>query len=155
MVEVNRVLGIVGHELRTPLAGLRVMSEYLLCDVTSKDKPHAFLQAIHDETIRLSNMVNNLLESARINSGRAYWCWGDVDVKAACDAAINLIMPLAAPSIRFVCDVQPESISMRGDEDAIRRLLINLLTNAHKHTTQGVISIHARQSCDAQGNWVE
>lgn len=155
MAEVDHVLGVIGHELRTPLAGLRVMSEYLLTAAASSGTPHEFLQAIHDETIRLSNMVNNFLEAARIKSGNARWSWGEVAVQAVCQSALKLIAPLARKDIRFVCDIQPETMTMNGDADAILRLLLNLLSNAQKHTDKGTISVHARYASDADGEWVE
>ncbi len=152
---MDRTIGILGHELRTPLAGLRVMSEFLLTNPNQRVEAEHFVQAIHDEVLRLSDMVNNLLESARINSGEARWRWQDVSVLDVCEGAITLLSALGSPDVKIVCDVQPEDMIIRGDADALRRLVLNLLSNAQKHTKAGTISVHARLHHEANEQWFE
>lgn len=142
---MEQVLGVVGHELRTPLASVRAMSEYLLTD-GSHDTPEfsQFLQAINQETVRMAEMVSHMLEAARLESGMAKWNWSRITLKRVCEDAIDVVRHLVdTQQVRLSVHVTPEELTMNGDADAVLRLLINLLTNAHKHTEAGQISVTA------------
>jgi len=143
---LEQVLGVVGHELRTPLAGIRAMSEFLLMDeVRQTEDFNRFLKAINEEVQRMSGSVADLLEVARLNSGCARWNWGQVDISAVMNEALDTVRPLVDPlRVQLRCEPQPCEAKMNGDAGAIRRLLVNLLSNACKHTEQGVISLAAR-----------
>ena len=150
------VLGVVGHELRTPLAGLRAMSEFLLTDgvVGSKDCEQ-MLGGINEEVVRMAETVNDLLEAARLNSGLAKWKWSQFGLKTVCEEAIDPIRPLVdEEQVRLECDV-PDGCEMRGDADAVRRLALNLLSNARKYTKQGSIRVSARLVTEGGERWTE
>lgn len=151
---MEQVLAVVGHELRTPLAAVRATSEYLLSDGASPSAdPRQFLQAIHDETVRMADLVSNLLEAARLNSGCVRWNWSSFDLQGGCEAAVKIVQPGASGRrLRIVTTVEPPDLSMCGDHDAIQRLIINLLNNAVAHTTSGTIAITARLSNEAEGS---
>jgi len=144
---MEKVLGVVGHELRTPLAALRAMSELLLTrEAGDSGEEMRFLQTIHDETVRMSDMVNNMLEAARLNSGFVDWNWSTVRVDQACRDAASILRPLVDGSeIEVDLEIRPETIVMNGDPEAIRRLIINLASNAAKHTSAGRITIAAHE----------
>jgi signal transduction histidine kinase len=154
---MSQVIGVVGHELRTPLAGLRVISELLLDQkVKEAGSVDSFLKSINSEVIRMSNMVNNMLEAARISSGGAVWNWTTVDLAAACNQAIDAVRPLVdAKRVQLLCRIDPPDLSMNGDTDAIRRLILNLLGNAQKYTTDGSISIRAAAVREGPTRWVQ
>ena len=150
------VLGVVGHELRTPLAGLRAMSEFLLTDGASGSAEcEQMLSGINEEVVRMSETVNDLLEAARLNSGLAKWRWSSFNLRAACEEAIDPVRPLVDESkVVIECDVAAE-LTMRGDADAIRRLVLNLLSNARKYTTAGSIRVSAGPSPERGDGWLE
>lgn len=155
---MNGLMAVVGHELRTPLAALRAMSEcMILGDVDlNSDQSRGFLQAIHDETVHMANLVSNLLEAARLDSGHAKWNWGRLSLADVIHDAANVLRPLIDKSrIQFTTDCGSEEIVMNGDREAITRLLINLLSNSVKHTTSGAIEVFARRAHDARGQAVE
>jgi PAS domain S-box-containing protein len=154
---MEQVLGVVGHELRTPLAALRAISEFL-CTDGARDTAEAdrFLHEISDEVDRMSDTVNNLLEAARLNSGRAKWNWSEVDVVRIIEESIVSIQPLIdAKGVGIEAHIDPSTRHALGDADAIRRLLINLLSNARKHTKQGKIQVSSRNVSDAKHAWIE
>src|SRR5207244_1157925 len=69
---MEQVLGVVAHELRTPLAGLRSISEFLLMpEAKELAEWDTFLMTMNTEITRMAEMVNSLLEAARLNSGVA------------------------------------------------------------------------------------
>lgn len=150
------VLGVVGHELRTPLAGLRAMSEFLLTDgATGSRDCEQMLSGINEEVVRMSETVNDLLEAARLNSGLAKWKWSTFGLRQVCEEAIDPIRPLVdEKTVRLECDVDAE-LTMQGDADAVRRLVLNLLSNARKFTKQGFIGVSARVTIDQGRRWVQ
>ncbi len=157
VVGMEQVLGVVGHELRTPLAALRAISEFLTTDgARDTAEGERFLREISAEVDRMSDMVNNLLEAARLNSGRALWNWSEIDVAETVEEAIASIRPLVdLRQVRIDCRIDDAARHSLGDADAIRRLLVNLLSNAQKHTIRGQIEVTARTDADRRGDWIE
>jgi signal transduction histidine kinase len=155
----ERVLAVVSHELRAPLSGIRATAEVLLTDrPTDAGTVDQFIRAIHDETVRMSDMVNGMLEVARLNSGAAQWNWGEIAVARACDEALAPVRALVDRArVSLVAEVAPDGLSMRGDADAIRRLVLNLAGNAAKFTEAGSIHVRAAEAApdDGGGKWVE
>ncbi|TVQ54769.1 MAG: PAS domain S-box protein [Phycisphaerales bacterium] len=152
---MEQVLGVIGHELRTPLTGLRAMSEFLLSDVTSPEHGN-FLRSINEEVVRMSGMVDSLLEAARINSGRAQWNWTVCSVRELVEGAASLIQSLIDPDrVSLISHVELKSDEFAGDCDAVHRLLVNLLSNSAKHTTEGRIELSAREKQEDGERWIE
>lgn len=154
---MERVLGVIGHELRSPLAGLQVLAEHLLAEQSNEitDSHRQFIKLIHDEVIRLSGMVNNMLEAARLNSGTAKWNWSEVDVFVVCAHAIELMRPLLQGTFVHIVNNVPQGLKMQGDADALLRLLLNLLSNSQKHTSHGEIVLGAAERIEHEERWVE
>jgi cell cycle sensor histidine kinase DivJ len=102
-------------------------------------------------------MVNSLLEAARLNSGVAVWQWGVVRFGNVSADALDVVRPLIDQSklaISFSCE--PEDLEGTGDADAIRRLIINLVNNAARHTPSGSVTVTCRKlSKMMPGQWVE
>ncbi|MCB9851335.1 MAG: PAS domain S-box protein [Phycisphaerales bacterium] len=153
----EHLLGVVGHELRTPLAGMTIAAEFLLTEhARDTNQFDTFLHCIHDEVQRMSGMVNDMLEVARLNSGIAKWNWGEFEIVTACnDAAVPIERLIDSSRVRLSIDVQPADLRMRGDASAIRRLVQNLLSNASKHTTDGSISVTAREITENNQRFIE
>jgi PAS domain S-box-containing protein len=153
---MEQVLGVVGHELRTPLAALRAMSEFLLTDgAMATAEFDQFLGGINEEVIRMTETVDNLLEAARLNSGKAKWNFHRLRVRDICEQALDVIRPLVDPAaIMLGLDV-PQDLQLCGDADALRRLITNLAGNSRKHTKAGRIAVSAAGRCDDNGRWIE
>ncbi len=145
---MERVIGIIGHELRTPLAAVRMSSEYLLkLDNLDKVSFESFMTPIHDEVIRMSELVNNMLEAARLNSGSVKWNWTSFQIEGICQSAIKVVQPLVdQESVEVNCFIEPDITEMNGDQEAIQRMIINLLSNSVKHTSEGQIDLSVSMS---------
>jgi len=154
---MDQVLGVVGHELRTPLAGLRAMSEFLLEDQARETEEwDRFLKGINDEVIHMSQTVDNLLEAARLNSGRATWNFGALDVRQVCEEALAIVRPLIDESrVSLSSRICSSDLRMMGDADALRRLILNLVSNSRKYTQAGSIAVHVNRRPSATEQWVE
>ena len=154
---MEQVLGVVGHELRTPLAGMMAICEFLLSP-ESRGRPECetFLRSMNDEIARMSNTVDDLLEAARLNSGRARWNWSDLEIGPTCRDAMETIRPLVDEArVTLRLNVEPGVTVMRGDAGAIRRLALNLLSNARKHTIDGSIDLNICSREFGGARWTE
>ena len=144
---MEQVLGVVAHELRTPLAGLRSMSEFLLMpEAKELAEWDTFLMAMNGEITRMAEMVSSLLEAARLNSGVATWHWGTVNYAMVAAEALDVVRPLIDHAkLTLNCSCEPEDLEGNGDSGAIRRLIVNLVNNAAKHTPSGSITVSSRR----------
>jgi PAS domain S-box-containing protein len=140
---LNRVLGVVGHELRTPLAAVRATTEFLVTDgVSDPEQLRVFIQNIHNEVVRMSGLLNNLLEAAHLHSGQIHWQWGDADLSAVCRQAAEMVRPFVDQQrVKLDWQIDPPNLRMQGDADAISRMLVNFVHNSVKHTPQGFIRV--------------
>jgi PAS domain S-box-containing protein len=153
---MEHVLGVVSHELRTPLASVGIM-----CEVLQQHGPALpaeladFLSQISSEIVRMSETVDVLLEAARLNTGTAVWNWERFLLHSVAESAMESIRPgVDASRIDLELSVSPGA-AMSGDEQAVRRLLINLLTNCVRHTTGGSIRVAIRSDVAGDSAFVE
>jgi len=153
---MERMLGVVGHELRTPLAAIRATSEHLIAaDEETPQRRKYFLAQMRDEAARLAKMVGHMLEAAQVSSGGAQWQWSEVSLEGVCEEVAAAIMSLADPRrVAFSCAVVPPGLRMTGDADALRRLALNLASNALRHTGRGRVDLRVREERDQDGRWV-
>ncbi len=124
----------VSHELRTPLAVIRSAADNLADGVVhEKDQARRYGALIRDESVRLTDMVEHVLEFAGADSpGRA--SRGPVDVADAVRAAVKGMEALAAERGGSVgVDLAGEPLKVNGDMSHLTRALSNLLGNALKY----------------------
>ncbi len=125
----------VSHELRTPLAVIRSAADNLADGVVhEKDQAKRYGALIRDESVRLTDMVEHVLEFAGADSpGRA--ARGPVDVADAVRAAVKGLEALAAErGGSVVVDLAGEPLKVNGDISHLTRALSNLLGNALKYS---------------------
>jgi Na+/proline symporter/nitrogen-specific signal transduction histidine kinase len=144
----------VTHELRTPLTSIRALAELMRDEV---DMPEAqrqqFMSIIVGETERLSRLVNQVLDMAKIESGHATWIDDDVDLVAlAGHAAQTLAELMRERGITLALDLPAEPLpTLRADPDRLLQVLLNLLSNAAKFTPAGQGRIVLTVRGDEQG----
>lgn len=142
MRSLESLLGVVAHELRTPLSAVRVIAELMMQSAETNGEHGENLNRIHQEVVRMSDLVNDLLETARQQGDNSRWRWRSFALKPLVEECLDCIRPLLDPG-RVALDawIEPEDMAMQGDRDSIRRLLINLLSNAAQHTGDGLIQL--------------
>jgi two-component system phosphate regulon sensor histidine kinase PhoR len=144
----------VSHELRTPLAGIRAAAETLQ-EGAIDDAPAAqeFLGHIQRETDRLTQMVEELLELSRIESGAAPMSFAQIDaVVLVRDAVERFSRQAERARVRLRADAPAEAIVIIGDGERLERALGNLIANALKFTPAGgsvTVSAHAERDVAA------
>lgn len=154
---MDQVLGAVAHDLRIPLTSMNLTADLLLTEEIDDDGTrHELLESMQAEVGRMTNMVNDMLESARLESQAAKWNWSVVDVSEVCRDALEVVKPwMRGKPIDLSHRVDLSASRMRGDREALRRLVVNLLTNAIKHTSRGSIAVTATRDERSSPQWLQ
>jgi len=132
----------VSHELKTPLALVRMFGEMLQSGrVASDEKRKEYLDIIVNESERLSNLIENVLDFARVERGRGAYDFalasGDDVGRVVARAAQVLRYRAERENVRLEVDVKDDLPECRIDERALQLALINLIDNAIKYGKSG------------------
>ncbi len=124
----------VTHELRTPLTSIRALAELMRDDPKIElTQRKQFIAIIVSETERLSRLVNQVLDMAKIESGHAEWHTAEVDMCALVQQAVTTTSELFHEHQAQVSVAVPESpVMLRADPDRLTQVMMNLLANAAK-----------------------
>jgi signal transduction histidine kinase len=134
------------HELRTPLTSIVAYSELLMRDDLNADQVHSFVETINQESTRLTNMINDFLELARLQSGRARLAHEPVDIGSLVHDCLSVMKPQAdQKNIQLEVQAPHGLPPLEGDRNRLRQVLMNLLGNAIKYNMpNGRVSTEAR-----------
>jgi two-component system, OmpR family, phosphate regulon sensor histidine kinase PhoR len=141
----------VSHELRTPLTSIYGFAETLMrSDVDFAEPERAtFLRYIASESERLIQIVDDLLNVARLEAGTLALAVEPVAVAEAAREAAAAAEP-HANGVRFAVDVVPADLVVSADREKLTQVLANLLDNAVKYSPEGgTITLSARRRSDA------
>ncbi|HSF94269.1 MAG TPA: sensor histidine kinase [Thermohalobaculum sp.] len=130
-------LSQVSHELRTPMTSIRSFSEILMGDEpVSGDERKRFLGIIHDESLRLTRLLDEILDLSHLEAGTASLKLGPLDPERVIDAALGTVSSLAREQgVEIRRAPMPAGIQVVANEDRLRQVLINLLSNAVKYNS--------------------
>ena len=133
-------ISVVSHELRTPLTSIKGYTDLLLSGATGElaELQSEFLGIIQLSTTRLSNLINDILDISRIESGTLVIKHEPIDYRKIVADTLRL-MKAAADAKQISMDAAlPEAIPpVRGDADKVTQVLTNLVSNAIKYTPEG------------------
>lgn len=152
--EVDRLrhalMGAVSHDLRTPLATIKVASSTLVnrTDHISATDAHELHELIEIESDRLTRLVTNLLDMTRIEAGVLGVQRTSCEVGDLIGDALATLGPVLAHG-RVVVDVAPDLARVDVDHLLITQVLVNLLDNAQRHSPDdGRLRVSARREGD-------
>ncbi|HYG76582.1 MAG TPA: PAS domain S-box protein [Planctomycetota bacterium] len=159
--EVDRLktefLSTAAHELRTPLTSIRGFSELLLTRKLPELKQHKYLETINEQATQLAELINDMLDLARIENGRCLELnRSDVDLPGLAREVIGTFSE-RCQTHTFSLISEPQLLA-RCDREKIRQVLQNLLSNATKYSPEGgevTITITRQQrhiSCSVRDN---
>ncbi len=125
------------HELRTPLAAIKGYSDLMRWTENLSSEGEKSLGRIDSQTSRMSHLVEDLLLLARLDEGRELKL-SDVDLTELLVENV-LDLQVAAPDHEWHINVPDEPIEVRGDQNQLQQVVLNLLSNARKHTDAGTV----------------
>jgi signal transduction histidine kinase len=137
----------VSHDLRTPLAGLRAMAEALEDGLV--DDPSRYHQQMSQTVDRMTRMVDDLFELARIHAGSLQLSLEAVRLDEAISEALAVSAPIArARRVRLDGYAEP-GVAVTADSRELSRMITNLVTNAIRHTPDdGLVEVTGRAGVD-------
>lgn len=137
--EKSNFLAIMSHELRTPLSSIIAFTDIWEKSPRAKEPDEEKLvREIKDNSVALLNMVNNTIDVARLEAGRLEVQVDDVDVVDVLNAVFAVAEPLAMKQGVTLTKMIDRGVPvMRSDEEALRKIVLNLVGNALKFTDEG------------------
>ena len=149
----RRLIVFVSHDLRTPLAGIRAVSEAIADGVLAEDEVRVHAKHIEHESIRLAEMVDDLFEMSKINAGAVLPAFDKVALDEVVDdvlAAHRIAAERARVALTAALPDGP--VRVVGSDRALVRVLSNLVANAIAHTPEGG-RVELALGCDEHGAW--
>lgn len=130
----------VSHELKTPLTSIRLFAELLAEGrVTDDAKQRRYLQVITAESARLTRLINNVLDFARLERGEKSYTFTRCDLAAVVSETVATYRPhLEQAGFKLELDLPPATtpVFVNADRDALAQVLMNLLSNAEKYSAE-------------------
>ncbi|SFZ86723.1 Na+/proline symporter [Devosia enhydra] len=136
-LQKDEFLSQVSHEVRTPMTAIRAFSEILLSE---KDldpvSSRRFMSTIHRESLRLTSLLDEILDLSALERGERMWEARVVDAEAALDQALRVCDALARQNgTRMARGERAGRAMVSADPDRLSQVLINLISNAIKYNT--------------------
>jgi len=156
LFEMNRLksdfLATMSHELRTPLNSIIGFSEVLSASEVLNDRHRRYAGNIQSSGKMLLSMINDILDLAKIESGKMEVRSEDFSIRDVCEGLANLSRPVAErKNIILECRLDEAIPLLRQDPGKLRQIIYNLLSNAIKFTPEGGrVTLRAR----AEGRFV-
>lgn len=156
----SEFLANMSHELRTPLNAIIGFAEVMQSGIfgaLGSDKYEEYCADIRGSGEYLLSVINDILDMSRIEAGRTSLTKQPIGVNASIQRALRLVSEqIKAKNLTITVDVIPEDIVVPADERAMHQILVNLLQNATKFTSDGgCITVRTRQAGDAINLYVE
>ncbi|HKI45459.1 MAG TPA: PAS domain S-box protein [Balneolales bacterium] len=150
-------LANITHELRTPLNAILGYAQILSNDPTMGDSQQEYIRNMYNSAMHLTSMINDILDLSKIEAGKM-----DINMEPANLAAImdevNGLFNLKSreKGIRLIIEKDKNlPVLLKMDAGKIRQILINLVGNAVKFTTEGSIHAQARLLDISQSGWAK
>lgn len=133
----NDFISSISHELRTPLTSIKGWAVVLKDSLDNKEIMEDGLSIIEKESDRLSKMVEDLLDFSRFISGRITLDKDTFNITSTVvSVAKQMKLRASLNGLEFITEIYPDMVITVGDENRIKQILINLLDNAIKFTSE-------------------
>jgi signal transduction histidine kinase len=142
----DEILGNISHELRTPLNGIMGYIQIVLDDLCDdRDEEMKNLQEAHDLSMKLLNIINDILDIAKIEAGMFCINLEVVDITQVLQDAIDLqARKIEEKGLKLSWLEPHDPIIVHADPEKLKEVFVNVLSNAVKFTDSGSISISVR-----------
>jgi signal transduction histidine kinase len=146
----RRLVAAVSHDLRTPIASLRLLVEAIDDEIVDDATRRRYLATMQTHIRSLSTMIDDLFELSRIEAGDIDWSMRQIELALLVDETVVAMRPEArARQVKIRTQLEDGELSARADPERIQRVLFNLIRNAIHHTpADGSVTVRAEAGPD-------
>jgi len=153
----RQLVAAASHDLRTPLASLRLLVESIDDGVVTGETRDRYLAEIRTHVAVLSGLVDDLFELSRIEAGDISWTMRQVELRELIDDTVAAMrVPAEARGVTIAAELPADQVIARANAEKVQRVLFNLIQNAIRHTpADGSVTVRARSDGESGGVEVE
>ncbi len=142
----RRLVAAASHDLRTPLASLRLLVSSIEDGVATGETRERYLREIRTHVDVLSGLVDDLFELSRIEAGDISWSMRQVELRELIDDTVAAMRaPAAERGVHIAAELPEGEVIARANAEKVQRVLFNLIQNAIRHTpADGSVTVRAR-----------
>jgi signal transduction histidine kinase len=142
----RQLVAAASHDLRTPLASLRLLVESIDDGVVTGETRDRYLGEIRTHVAVLSDLVDDLFELSRIEAGDISWAMRQVELGDLIgDTVAAMRAPAAERGVKIAAELPPGHVVAQANAEKVQRVLFNLIQNAIRHTpADGSVTVRAR-----------
>ena len=146
----RQMVAAVSHDLRTPIAALRLLIEAIEDDIVDDQTRRRYLATMQTHIQSLGAMIDDLFELSRIEAGDIDWSMRQVELALLVDETIWAMRPEASKhKVELRTELDDAPLAAHADAEKIQRVLFNLIRNAIRHTpADGSITVYAENAAD-------
>jgi signal transduction histidine kinase len=145
----------VSHELKTPLALIRMFGETLDSGIVTDEKDRRkFYGIIRKESERLTHLINNVLDFSRMDAGAKEYNFQEADLNEVVKSTLEAYkFQISDSGFKIESELPDEPMILKIDKDAISQVLLNLLNNAVKYSEEDK-NIHVKVRKDSSSAYI-
>ncbi len=142
----RQMVAAVSHDLRTPLASLRLLVEAIDDGVATGKTRERYLREMRAHVEALTTLIDDLFELSRIEAGEISWTMERIELgQLIGDAVAAMRAPAEARGVALTAELPADEVPARANAEKVQRVLLNLIQNAIRHTpADGSVTVRAR-----------
>ena len=144
----RQMVAAVSHDLRTPLASLRLLVEAIADGVATGETRERYLGEMRTHVEALTALIDDLFELSRIEAGEISWTMRQVELRGLIDDTVAAMRaPAEARGVALATELPSHEVLAQADAEKVQRVIFNLIQNAIRHTpADGSVTVRARNA---------